>query len=932
MGCAAERRALTLRARLLVHFDSLLEHVNMSARCLRLGLVSLLFTLLAACGGGQSTGEVETQLAKGGGGGNNGAVSALAINGFSPSTATPGTEISINGSGLNTVSGAKVGSFAATFVVDSAKKMRVVVPAGAATGRIEISNDSSTALSKTDLVIPSGFQVTSVTPNTVIAPARVNVAGSGLDVVRSARLNGTTLTLAGQTTTSLALDVPAGASTGYLTLVDANAVAQTTAFQIVVANPMTIASFAPASVARGASLTVSGTNLDRATAVEFAGGASAGIGARSGSTSITVTVPSAASSGPISVVGNLNDRVSSSASLTVVIPISVNAGATYTLASAPGSITIPGSGLTAVTGVTIGSVAAAITAKTDTALTLTVPAGVQCGPITLLSSTQPAVAAGAVVVGAGCTVRSAGVEFAQVLSQTTSDSYQRLVPRKTTLVRAYVVSDIAGTPAPVVRVSGFNGATALGTITMTGPATLPQLSAGSALPDSLRYNEAQTFNASLPAAWVGSGLSVRVDIGASLSVNAAPQVGTTTRIDLVLVPLVSGANAPQMPNVATVVDELVRRLTLPRESITVSIRAPYTVTSTSDGVDTSAEWSNVLSELDQLRRSEAPGKHYFGMIKPMVSSGIAGIGYINSVGSSSPYLSSLGWDASRSSWSRTFIHELGHNFSRRHAPCGSVSGADANYPYAGGALSATPLYESIANDVLSPANQYDIMGYCSGVWFSDYNLREVQRFMEAQPQGGATVPAVGADIAADTIVLSGRIDADGVTLDPVQRRRGIARGAVINSDYRARIHTTAGAMIEVPIEAAEVDHVDEKHFYATVPSPGPLARVELTRRGQVMPLRSGGRMRAQAAPTTATAVGPSVEWREVGANLELTWNSGDFAAASITHVAADGRRTVLGLNLRGGNARINVAQLPRGGEFELSLSDGLDAQLIVIKR
>lgn len=437
-------------------------------------------------------------------------------------------------------------------------------------------------------------QVTSIAPTSVTPPARITATGTHLDLVQEARLGATTLTIAAQAATSLALDVPAGASTDFLTLVARDGVARQTAFQIGIAGSITVTSFAPTTVARGATLTINGTNLQRATAVEFAGGATAPIASSGGATSIAVVVPANAVSGPLAVIGVAGERVTASGELSVVAPIVVDANATYRIAAGT-PVAIAGSGLLSVTAVTVGSSAASIVSLSDTQLVFNVPAGVNCGPITLLADTQPAVPAGAVIVGAGCTLRATGVEFAQVLSQTTTDPYQRLVPGKETLVRTYVVAETSGNAAPTVRLIASAGGTTLGTLPMSGPAVVPQLAAGSPLPASLRYDETRTYNASLPAAWVSAGLSVRVEIdpegryGTPLTVSAQPNVGTATTIDLVLVPLVSGNNAPTLPELALAADELVRRLPVPRERIHVSLRAPYTLTSSSDGVDTSTE-------------------------------------------------------------------------------------------------------------------------------------------------------------------------------------------------------------------------------------------------------------------------------------------------------------------------------------------------------
>jgi hypothetical protein len=596
-------------------------------------------------------------------------------------------------------------------------------------------------------------------------------------------------------------------------------------------------------------------------------------------------------------------------------------------------VTIPGSGLSQVSGVSIGTTAATLGARTDTQLAFVVPNGIACGPITLQSAAQGTVPAGGLVVGGGCALRSAGIEFAQVLGQSAGSTYQRIVPRKETLVRAYVVSASAGSAAPTVRLTAFAGATQLGTLAMTGPATLPQVAVGASVPDSVRYNEMQTFNASLPADWVRSGLSVRVEVdpeqrfGTAIVEDAAPAVGGTTGVDLVLVPLVSGTNVPTMPALADVVDELVRRFPVAREDISVALRAPYTLTRVTDGVDTSSEWQMALQELEQLRRNEASGRHYYGMVRPMVSAGTAGIGYVNSVGSSSPNLSSMGWDATRN-WRRTMSHELGHNFSRFHAPCGGVANPDSNYPYANGALSAAPLFESLLDDIQSPAGLTDIMGYCSGSWFSDYNYREMQRFLEARPQ--SLVESQRAEPLVELLVVSGVITAQGVSLAPVQQRRGRAT-PVLAGEYTLRLRTAAGPVIELPFDATDVDHADDgaRHFFVQIPNPGDLAGVSVRRGSVDLPPgapRTGVTAQARTA-LPAAGTRPDVQWRESGALLQVAWNAVAWPYLTATHVAG-GTRTVLAIDLTGGAGRVDTTALPAGGSFEFSVSDGLRSRLI----
>jgi hypothetical protein len=786
-------------------------------------------------------------------------------------------------------------------------------------------------------------QITSVTPTTITPPAQLAVTGTALDRVSQARLGTTVLPIAAQTATSLALDVPAGASTGFLSLVDSAGTVRQSAQQITVIGPVSISSFSPASVLTGNSLTINGTGLDRASTVEFAGGASASIAARSGSTSITVTVPAAAQSGPVVVVTSTGERTASAGSLSVVPRIVVSNAGNFAVA-AGASVTLTGSGFTEVSGVTVAGQAAALGARSATQLSFTVPAGVTCGTISLQSASQPAVFGGSVTVGSGCSLRVESIEFAQVLSQPPADARQRLVPQRETWVRAYVVSQSSGLAAPTVQVSAYNGSTLLGTRTMSGPATVPVLAAGSPLPDAMRNSGAQSYNARLDEAWVGAGLNVRVTVdpeqrlGAAINANSTPTVGTGTRIDLVLVPLVSGANAPAVSSTAITqaLDELTRRMPVARENISVSVRAqPYTLTSVTDGVDTSADWSNALSELERLRRLEAPNRHYYGLVQPMVSAGTAGIGYVNNVGSSSPALSSLGWDTSRSSWLRTLVHELGHNFSRSHAPCGSVGSSDPNYPYVNGALGPTPLFDVLADAVVSPAGLSDVMGYCNGAWFSDYNLREVQRFLEARPQTAPSVQALAATAGevkgnGEMLVVSGVIGLDGVRLAPVQAVRGEAMAGAAG-EYLLRLKTAAGGEFELPFDAVLVDHAmpPERHFIVSVPNPGPLAALELLRGGSVIARRTAPAPASETVQATS-ATRQLLTTQETAGELVVEWDAARYPFASVAHIGPGGR-SVQALDAQGGRLRLSTAGLA-GGEFELSLSDGLNSRVEVIRR
>lgn len=890
----------------------------------------VLSVLLVACGGGGGDAPASTS-AQSLAASSSPAAASAAISGFSPASGAPGSTITVNGSGLSGVTSVRLGGTGATFRATADTTLEITVPVGASTGRIELDATGRVVLSATDFTVVAVPAITTVAPTTVLPPARITLSGSGLDGVREVRLNELALTIANRTPTSLAVDVPSGAASGNLTLVDTAGVARPVAQPLTVSGPLSISSYSPASIVTGQLLTVTGANLDRAQSIVFANGSTATIAGRSGASRITATVPDGAGSGVFRVRGNLDDEVLSAGALQVIQAIRVDANAVYRVAAAGQSVTVAGAGLTEVSTVRVGSANATITAKSTTQLVFVVPSGIACGPIALESASQAAVAGGSVVVGSGCVATAGGVEFAQVLSQGPSDARLRLIPGKETWVRVYVVASQTGVPAPLVRLTGYNGAAILGTVTMSGPTTLPVVS-GAVVPDAVRYSEAQSFNVELPATWVRSGFSVRVEVdpmrqlGAPIVVDATPAVGVGSRMEVVLVPVVSGGFVPTMPSAAAVRDEISRRFPIPAANITVTLRQPYTLTSVADGLDTSTEWQNALSELNQLRAMEAGSntRFYFGVVRRS-GGGIAGIGYV-------PGRTALGWD-STAGWQRTMSHELGHNLSRPHAPCGGVASPDPNYPYAGGALGSTPLMDSVpaAIDIVAPTGLADIMGYCNGPWFSDYNYREMQRYIESQ--ASLVAAQVAADgIEQDLMLISGTIGLDGMQLAPVQAMRAVATTG--GGEYTLRLVTRDGRMFEHAFDPELVDHAvpPERQFAVAVPDPGTaLARIEVLRGSTPVPARSSGMASAQRA------VGPSIErlrgvdWSESNGRLRVQWDTAAASHIAVTHVA-NGERTVLGVNRTGGNADFDVSELPAGGRFEIALTDGMNARTVQARR
>jgi hypothetical protein len=896
--------------------------------------------VLVACGGGGGGGASTPEPAV------SGPVPAAvpAITSFAPASAQPGNLVTITGTNFDRVTQVRMGGvMAPAFTARSATVIEVTVPVGAVSGPIEVSGAGGVAQSATPLTILQAVTVSRVDPTSVVTGGELTLSGQQLDRIVRVTLGGVTLPPVGaNSATSLRVSVPVGAVSGQLSVVDASGATQVLPQAITVLSPVVFDGFSPASALAGARVVVSGRALDRVSAVQFSGTTTvATITARSTS-ALTLTVPLGATTGPITLQVGPGETLNSSSNFTVIPRIVVNAASIYRVASAGDPVTVIGLGFAEVNGVTVGGAAVPIDSRSPTQIVFSAPAGVACAPVVLTSLSQANVAAGSLIVGAGCTnpVQISGLEFAQVQSQAANDPYQRLNPGQETWVRAYVNATTANRAAPVVRLTGFNPTQVLGTLNMVGPATLPQLAEGQTPPDSDRYNLGQTFRVQLPSAWVEAGLRVRVEVdpdnlqGARTSQEASPSMGSATRLTVVIVPLVSGTQQPTLPTQVDVLNELAKVLPLARDQLTVQFRAPYTLTSVTDGVDTNADWSNALSELDQLRRREAPTTLYYGLVRPMVSAGTAGIGYVNSQNSQSPSLASLGWDASRSSWRRIMVHELGHNFSRGHTACGTTPTGPA-YPYPNGAMPPVPLFDSNTRSIVAPGagvTQADVMGYCGGGWFSDHNYRGVQAFLETQRGLNNVGLFTSAATQPTLLVINGAITGDSARIDRVAPGRGeVPR--VEDSAYELLITTTDGRTLRLGVAAVEVDHADPptRHFTGVLPDPGGIARIAVLRDGQTIGERSAP-TRARAASTRPQDLAPWAQRSVVGGRTSFTWNAALYPLATIEHVQPNGQRSVLALQAQGGQASLDTGHLPAGGVFEIGLSDGLNVLTLTLQR
>jgi sugar lactone lactonase YvrE len=159
------------------------------------------------------------------------AVPVPTITGFSPTTGTAGTVVTITGTNFSTVitgNEVKFNGTAAVVTLAAAASLTVTVPAGASTGKITVQVDGQVVTSIEDYVVIPTVTLSSFSPATGSAGTIVTLTGANFSATAAnnvVKFNGTTATVSAATATSLTVTVPDGASTGKITVQVGNQVA-----------------------------------------------------------------------------------------------------------------------------------------------------------------------------------------------------------------------------------------------------------------------------------------------------------------------------------------------------------------------------------------------------------------------------------------------------------------------------------------------------------------------------------------------------------------------------------------------------------------------------------------------------------------------------------------------------------------------------------
>lgn len=309
---------------------------------------------------------------------------------FTPSSGSSGSSVVISGSNFLGTTAVRFNGVSATFVVNSPTQISAVVPPGATTGRIAVTNGSGTAISASDFVVVSGSSSPSIAtlePTHGCPGVRVTITGANFSGATSVRFNGIAAEYTIESSTRISAIVPTGASSGPVTVMTPTGVASSPNSFTVRNDCPTIAGFTPTTGPSGTTVLISGAHFVGTIAVKFNGRSATSYIVNSPN-QITAIVPPDASTGRITVTTGIGTATSLS-NFTVTFSTTPTVTSFNPVTGPVGTaVQITGTNFESTRAVQFNGVpTTSFTVNSPTRITAVVPPGALTGPISVVTGT-----------------------------------------------------------------------------------------------------------------------------------------------------------------------------------------------------------------------------------------------------------------------------------------------------------------------------------------------------------------------------------------------------------------------------------------------------------------------------------------------------------------------------------------------------------------
>ena len=543
-------------------------------------------------------------------------------------------------------------------------------------------------------------------------------------------------------------------------------------------------------------------------------------------------------------------------------------------------------------------------------------------------------------------IELAGLEVTQGVQNLLNE--MPLVQNKATFVRAHVRSRSGETFDNVTaKLTGTRAGTALGELVPANAGGSVNIGAN---PDRAQLNDSFLFE--LPPSWrtgnvvlTFAGISHPIDCAESASTpNDCQAAVTFEAVPAFPIKLLNGSDtvsgyqfttrpADQLGTIQSI------KAYLPVDVVDWSV-SPTTLQYAGD-----RDNGQVLNDVRSIWTNDgSPATHYYGLFAKYSASGAPQVNGISGIASLGGFVGMGDY----TTWGESLnVHELGHNLSFGHSPCGTTGGLDPNFPYADARMSSDLTGDSayygfhIYQQTVYPPTAKDVMSYCSQKWIADWTYKQAldvikSKYTTAQAASIRTVAAAGQKV----IVIQGAVSNDGQTGTIQSLFQTLAQSDIpepMIGDYTLRLEDAAGEMLAGYQFGAEeqLDHKigalpgTESGYNLIVAYPEALTRIVLLHQGVVLAVRE-----ASASKPTVSLISPA-DGAAIGqGTVEIEWQAEDADGDALTYnvdYSNDGGQSwhELVLNWRETKLTVDTKTLPGGNRSMVRIfaNDGLHAAM-----